>query len=121
MQDLAFYFPGILLAYSTFLLAIASPGPNILAVIGTSMGVGRPSGIALAMGVASGSFTWALLTLFGLSAVLTAYASLLLLIKIFGGIYLLWLAFKFFKSAASLHDIEAKELSGARLRPAGYF
>ena len=121
MQDLAFYFPGILLAYSTFLLAIASPGPNILAVIGTSMGVGRPSGIALALGVASGSFTWALLTLFGLSAVLTAYASLLLLIKIFGGIYLLWLAFKFFKSAASLHDIEAKELSGARLRPAGYF
>ena len=121
MQDLVFYFPGILLAYSTFLLAIASPGPNILAVIGTSMGVGRPSGIALALGVASGSFTWALLTLFGLSAVLTAYASLLLLIKVFGGIYLLWLAFKFFKSAASLHDIEAKELSGARLRPAGYF
>ncbi|WP_193170050.1 LysE family translocator [Nisaea nitritireducens] len=121
MQDLAFYFPGILLAYSTFLLAIASPGPNILAVIGTSMGVGRPSGIALALGVASGSFTWALLTLFGLSAVLATYASVLLLIKIFGGIYLLWLAFKFFKSAASLHDIEAKELSGARLRPVGYF
>jgi threonine efflux protein len=121
MQDLALYFPGILLAYTAFLLAIASPGPNILAVIGTSMGVGRASGIALALGVASGSFTWALLTVFGLSAILAAYASALLVIKIFGGTYLLWLAYKSFKSAASSHDIEAKELSGERRRPLGYF
>ncbi|MEP3113697.1 LysE family translocator [Nisaea sp.] len=121
MQDLALYFPGILLAYTAFLLAIASPGPNILAVIGTSMSVGRASGIALALGVASGSFTWALLTVFGLSAILAAYASALLVIKIFGGTYLLWLAYKSFKSAASSHDIEAKELSGERHRPLGYF
>ncbi|MEO9903322.1 LysE family translocator [Nisaea sp.] len=121
MPDLTLYFPGILLAYTAFLLAIASPGPNILAVIGTSMSVGRASGIALALGVASGSFTWALLTVFGLSAILAAYASALLVIKIFGGTYLLWLAYKSFKSAASSHDIEAKELSGERHRPLGYF
>ena len=41
MQDITIYLPGILLAYSAFLLAIASPGPNVLAVIGTSMSVGR--------------------------------------------------------------------------------
>lgn len=121
MQDVALYFPGILLAYSAFLLAIASPGPNILAVIGTSMSVNRPSGMALAMGVATGSFTWALLTVFGLSAILATYASALLLIKIFGGLYLLWLAYKSFKSAASSHDIEAKELAGGRRTPIGYF
>ena len=57
MQDLTHYLPGIFLAYTAFLLAIASPGPNILAVIGTSMGMGRQSGISLALGVASGSFT----------------------------------------------------------------
>lgn len=121
MQDFTLYLPGILLAYSAFLLAIASPGPNILAVIGTSMGVSRQSGISLALGVASGSFTWALLTVFGLSAILATYASALLLIKIFGGAYLLWLAFKSFKSAASSHDIEAKELAGGRRTPFGYF
>lgn len=121
MQDLSTYLPGILLAYSAFLLAIASPGPNILAVIGTSMGVNRQSGISLALGVASGSFTWALLTVFGLSAILATYASALLLIKIFGGLYLLWLAYKSFKSAASKHDIEAKELAGGRRTPFGYF
>lgn len=121
MQDFTLYLPGIFLAYSAFLLAIASPGPNILAVIGTSMGVGRQSGISLALGVASGSFTWALLTVFGLSAILATYASALLLIKFFGGAYLLWLACKSFKSAASAHDIEAKELAGGRRTSFGYF
>ncbi|MEM7641275.1 MAG: LysE family translocator [Pseudomonadota bacterium] len=121
MQDISLYVPGILLAYSAFLLAIASPGPNILAVIGTSMSVSRASGMSLAMGVATGSFTWALLTVFGLSAILATYASALLFIKIFGGLYLLWLAYKSFKSAASSHDIEAKELAGGRRTPFGYF
>jgi threonine/homoserine/homoserine lactone efflux protein len=121
MSDISLYLPGILLAYSAFLLAIASPGPNILAVIGTSMEVNRASGVALALGVASGSFTWALLTVFGLSAILATYASALFLIKIFGGAYLLWLAYKSFKSAASHHDIEAAELVGGRRSPFGYF
>ena len=121
MQDFSAYLPNILLAYSAFLLAIASPGPNILAVIGTSMAVNRQSGVLLAIGVAIGSFTWALLTVCGLSAILATYASALLMIKIFGGLYLLWLAYKSFKSAASKHDMEAKELAGGRRTPFGYF
>jgi len=121
MENVTIYLPGIILAYSAFLLAIASPGPNILAVIGTSMSVGRKSGIALALGVATGSFTWALLTVFGLSALLASYASALILIKIFGGLYLLWLAYKSFKSATSTHDIEAQELAGGMRTPSGYF
>lgn len=120
MENLSTYLPGIILAYSAFLLAIASPGPNILAVIGTSMSVGRRSGVALALGVAGGSFTWAVLTVIGLSAVLATYASALIAIKIFGGLYLLWLAYKSFKSAASAHDIEATELAGGKRTPFGY-
>jgi amino acid exporter len=120
MQDIPLHLPGILLAYSAFLLAIASPGPNVLAVIGTSMSVGRPAGMALAMGVSTGSFTWAVLSVFGLSAVLATYASALVVIKIFGGLYLLWLAYKSFKSAMSHHDIEAKELAGGRRTAFGY-
>lgn len=120
MSELALYLPGILLSYAAFLLAIASPGPNILAVIGTSMGVNRRSGMALAMGVATGSFTWALLTVFGLSALLASYVSALIVIKVFGGLYLLWLAYKSFKSAMSRHDIEATELAGGRRTPWGY-
>lgn len=108
------------MAYAAFFLAIASPGPNILAVIGTSMSVNRKSGIALALGVATGSFAWAVLTVIGLSAILTQYAVALTAIKIFGGLYLLWLAYKSFRSAASAHDIEAKELDGGKRSPFGY-
>lgn len=120
MQDFSLYLPGIILAYSAFLLAIASPGPNILAVIGTSMSVGRSSGVALALGVACGSFAWAVLTVIGLSALLSTYAYALIFIKVFGGLYLLWLAYKSFKSAVSSHDIEATELAGGKRTPVGY-
>jgi amino acid exporter len=120
MSEIAVYLPGIMLAYSVFFVAIASPGPNILAVIGTSMSVGRSSGIALALGVAAGSFCWALLTASGLSALLAYYASALTVIKIAGGLYLLWLSYKSFRSAAAVHDIEAKTLSGATRSPLGY-
>jgi amino acid exporter len=109
-----------LMAYAAFLLAIASLGPNILAVISTSMSVGRTPGMARAIAIATWSFTWAVLTVFGLSALLTAYASALIAIKVLGSLYLLWLAYKAFKYAASRHDNEAKELAGRRRTPLGY-
>lgn len=120
MDDISRHLPGIILAYTTFLVAIASPGPNILAVLGTSMSVGRRSGIALALGVAAGSFCWAMLSVVGLSALLASYASALRTIKLGGGLYLLWLAYKSFRSAASRHDIEARTLAGSTRRPLGY-
>lgn len=112
MNDLSPYLPGIALAYSAFFLAIAIPGPNVLAVIGTSMAAGRAPGIALALGVAAGSFSWAVLTIAGLSALLATYGSALTAIKIFGGFYLLFLAYEALKSAASAQDPEARELEG---------
>ncbi|WP_136659016.1 LysE family transporter [Nitratireductor sp. XY-223] len=121
MEQISVYLPGILLAYSAFLLGIASPGPNVLAIIGTSMAVGRQSGIALAYGVSLGSLCWALLTAFGLSAILATYASALLVIKIVGGLYLLWLAYKSFRAAASHQDMAAKALNGGNRSPVGYF
>jgi amino acid exporter len=120
MNEVSTYLPGIILAYSVFFVAIASPGPNVLAVIGTAMSIGRRSGIALALGVAAGSFCWALLTAFGLSAVLVYYAAALTAIKIAGGVYLLWLAYKSFRSAAAAYDLEARALAGAVRTRLGY-
>src|SRR5205085_8512172 len=56
----------------------------------------------------------------GLTALLTAYAHALTFIKIAGGLYLLWLACKAFRSAASAHDAEAARLTGPVLSPLGY-
>jgi amino acid exporter len=121
MDQISLYLPGIILAYSACLLGLASPGPNIMAVIGTSMSAGREQGVALALGVSAGSFCWALLTAGGLTALLAAYASALTVIKIAGGAYLLWLAYKSFRAAASAHDIQPTTLSGLAGDPFGYF
>jgi amino acid exporter len=121
MNEISLYLPGLILAYSAFLLAIASPGPNVLAILGTSMGRGRKAGAALALGIAAGSFCWALLTFSGLSALLASYAEALIVIKIAGGVYLLWLAFKAFRSAAARHDIETAAYAVDRIGLFGYF
>lgn len=89
------------LAFGVFAVGMFSPGPNIISVVGTSMAVGRKAGIALALGISTGSFLWASMTAIGLTALIAAYASVLTVIKIVGGLYLLWLAFKAFRSAAS--------------------
>ena len=81
MQDYNTYLPGILLAYTAFLLAISSPGPNILAIIDTSINSGRRPGVTLALGLEFGDLTWAASTMFGLSAVLTNYAHALFLLN----------------------------------------
>lgn len=106
MDQFSIYLPGILLAHTAILLALMSPGPNILAVIGTSMGVGRREGIALALGVASGTFLWVSLAVFGFTAVIATYASLMLALKILGGLYLLWLGYKALRSAASKKSVQ---------------
>lgn len=93
------YLPGIFMAYSAFLFGIASPGPNVLAIMGTSMREGKDHGLALAMGIACGSLSWALLTTLGLSALLLQFPFILNGIKIFGGGYLIFLGYKSFRTA----------------------
>lgn len=102
------YLAGILLAYGVFMIGMFTPGPNILAVIGTSMSVGRSEGKALALGIATGTFCWAMLTALGLTALVSAYASVMIVLKVVGAGYLLWLAYKAFQSALSVKDLDVK-------------
>lgn len=110
--ELHLYGPGVLLAYGACLLGLMSPGPNILAVIGASMGAGRRAGSAMALGVASGSAAWALLAVSGLTALLALYAHAMFAIKILGALYLLWLAVKAFRSAAAARPLNAALIEG---------
>ena len=63
----------------------------------------------------------AMLTATGLSAVLANFAIALTVIKVAGGLYLLWLAYKAFRSAASSREISAKTLTNAPMTSFGYF
>ncbi|MDJ1156670.1 LysE family transporter [Chelatococcus sp. SYSU_G07232] len=64
------YTQGILVAWAAFALATVSPGPALMATMGTAMGSGRRAGMALGLGICCGSLTWGLLAAFGLRLVL---------------------------------------------------
>lgn len=120
MLDIDPYLASLLTAYAAFLLSIISPGPNFLAILGTSMGAGRKAGIALALGVSLGSVFWATLTVLGISAVLTAFAGFLTIVKIVGGCYLLFLAFKAFCQAARRQDMDMTQVNAGEKTTFGY-
>lgn len=117
-MNLHHYLPYLAVAWSAYFIAVISPGPAVLALINTSMNKGRNAGMAFATGVMTGSLCWATLSTIGLAAVLSAYAELLVVIKIAGGLYLLYLAWKAFKSAASRDDTlrNAADLHAESLR-----
>lgn len=121
MAELSQYLPGIFLIYGVFVLQNAAPGPNVLAVIGTSMSVGRLSGVAVSFGVASGTLTWSTASVLGLSAVIASYGQLLFYIKIAGGCYLLYLAYRAFCSAWSATDLDAPSVSRTNQTLMGFY
>jgi len=84
----------MLLAYLAFAIGVASPGPSVLAVMGMAMSQGRARALALASGVVSGSLFWGLCASLGLAALMQRYAAALMLVKVLGGLYLLWMAWQ---------------------------
>jgi len=111
MTEFQEYFPGVLLSLSAVTLALMSPGPNIMAVIGTSMGIGRRQGIALALGVGCGTFLWVSFAVLGFTAVISKYAIVMSILKVLGGLYLMWLGYKALRSATSRNDMNTTVIS----------
>jgi threonine/homoserine/homoserine lactone efflux protein len=83
-----------LLAYGAFLIGCASPGPSVLAVMGMAMAQGRARALVLASGIVTGSLFWGLCAALGLAALMQRYAAALLVVKVAGGLYLLWMAWQ---------------------------
>lgn len=99
----------------TFLGAIfifmATPGPGTLAVVSRALGSGFIHAIFMSIGMVLGDIIFLLLTIFGLSALATKYFSIFIIIKIVGGIYLIYLGFKIFTARTSHFDTSAKKSS----------
>lgn len=117
MTELVSCLPGILLIYGVFLLQNATPGPNVLAVAGTSMASGKKSGLAVSIGVACGTFTWSTASVLGLAVLIASYGQLLYAIKILGGLYLFYLAYKALHSALSQYDLD---MARVNTRPSSF-
>jgi len=89
----------ILLAWATYFVGVASPGPSIMAIMSVAMGSGRQAALIFASGVASGAFFWAITATVGVSAAIIAYPPIVTAIKIAGGLYFLWLGYRAARSA----------------------
>ncbi len=86
---------------ATSALAI-SPGPDNMYVLMQSITNGRKYGLATVCGLISGCLVHTTLVAFGVSAIIKANESLYFIIKLFGALYLLYLAYKVFKSDAKV-------------------
>lgn len=88
-----------LASLGVFFIAAASPGPATLALATTSMVHGSRAGILFGLGLALGLSFWGIVAAMGLGAVLTQSASALLVLRLFGGAYLIYLAIRSLRSA----------------------
>lgn len=109
-------------ALATSALAI-SPGPDNIYVLVQSISNGKSYGLATVCGLISGCIVHTTLLAFGVSAVIKANDSIFLAIKILGSLYLLFLAYKVFRSDADLNleseTVEKKSLKGLYIQ--GFF
>lgn len=101
----------IWIAWVAFALLSASPGPSTMAIMGTSLAHGRGAGVRFAAGVVTGSVIWGILSAFGTAALLSQAAWMLTGLKITGGIYFLFLAYKSGKSALQNTRVPTKAIN----------
>ncbi len=90
---------GLASIFLAFFIVAVSPGPATLAVSTVSASSGRKSGMIFGSGLAFGLAFWGLVAATGLGAILQASTHLLMVLKVAGGIYLLWLAYGSARSA----------------------
>ena len=88
-------------ALATSALAI-SPGPDNIYVLVQSISNGKSYGLATVCGLITGCIVHTTLLAFGVSAIIKANENLFFGIKVLGACYLLYLAYKVFKSNAEI-------------------
>ncbi|MGB5821616.1 MAG: LysE family translocator [Saonia sp.] len=87
---------------ATAALAIA-PGPDNIYVLMQSMANGKKFGLATVSGLISGCLVHTSLLAFGVSAIIKQSDTLFFAIKLFGALYLFYLAFKVFQDKGDLN------------------
>lgn len=88
------------------LLAVMSPGPDTAIIFHQSFSYGRKVGIITAMGIGFGIFIHCFFAITGISLLIYSTEEAKLFIKIFGGLYLLYLGISFFISKKSSNNSE---------------
>ncbi len=108
-------------AFSTMILAI-SPGPDNIFVLTQSLIHGVKAGLFVVLGLCAGCLIHTSLLAFGVSEIIKRSETLFWAIKIFGVIYLLYLAFQVYRSESNIQieDSDTERKGTAKLFWTGF-
>lgn len=81
-----------------YLAALIIPGPNLLLLTHTAASSSRRAALGVAFGIATGTFMWVAVAVFGVQKIFDAAPALQTGLRAVGGLYLLYLGFSLFRS-----------------------
>lgn len=93
---------------SAWIVAVASPGPDFLAVMRTSATSGRRKGLFVAAGVTSGIALWVVLALTGLAVVFAQYEAAYKVVRYLGAAFLIGYGLRILWSLRHSNDDDAE-------------
>ncbi len=100
-------------AYSAALaLAVAVPGPGIVAMVARGLGSGFRATLPMAIGIALGDLVYLTAAVLGLAVVAKSFGLIFLAFKYAGAAYLLYLAWKFWTAGVGIEKVESRRAGG---------
>jgi threonine/homoserine/homoserine lactone efflux protein len=84
-------------AFALFVVALI-PGPGITALVARALGTTFAESLAMAVGISLGDLVFLTAVVLGLSVVAQTFGFVFLVIKYAGAAYLIWMAWKIWKS-----------------------
>lgn len=106
----------LILFAGALLVAAASPGPGVAAIVARVLGRGMQGAFAFTAGMALGDVIWLTCAVLGLSAIAQTFGGVFLVIKYLGAAYLLYLAWKLWTAPAEARDVTADQPDAKPLR-----
>jgi threonine/homoserine/homoserine lactone efflux protein len=112
LMDLA----ALVLFAGTLLVAAASPGPGIAALVAHVVGKGPEGAASFAAGLILGDLVWLAVAILGLAVVAQTFHEIFLVIKYVGAGYLVYLAYRMWTAPVDARDIAAAPRRDGRAR-----
>jgi threonine/homoserine/homoserine lactone efflux protein len=95
------------LAAAMFLLAI-TPGPGVFATVSKALASGFRHAVPVVAGIVVGDLVFLLFAIYGLAVIAETFSLMFTAVKYFGGVYLIWLGIRLWRSTpASLEIAES--------------
>jgi threonine/homoserine/homoserine lactone efflux protein len=97
------------LAYSAALaVAVAVPGPGVVAMVARGLGSGFRAALPFTIGIALGDLVYLTAAVLGLAFIAQSFGMAFMVLKYAGAAYLMYLAYKFWTSGTGFDRVEAR-------------